>query len=259
MKILIFNTPEEAAARVAAQITTTVQQNPAARLGLATGGTMPPVYRHLVQAHGRGEVSFARAVSFNLDEYVGLPATHPCSYHSFMQAELFGQADFAPQNTHLPHGDAPDPAAESLRYEALIADKGGIDLQLLGIGPNGHIGFNEPSSSLASRTRVKTLTQTTLQANQTYFDQGEQPPRYAITMGIGTILEARAVVLLATGAGKAQAVAEMIEGPLTAACPASSLQMHPQVTVVLDQAAAAALKHRDYYHTVHPEGREDAA
>ena len=259
MKILIFPTAEAAAERVAQQILTAVRAKPQARLGLATGGTMPPVYQRLVAAYRAGQVSFAETLSFNLDEYVGLPADHPCSYHHFMQDTLFAQTDFAPAHTHLPKGDAPDAAAESARYDALIAANGPIDLQLLGLGPNGHIGFNEPSSSLASRTRVKTLTSATLAANKRYFAAGEQPPKYAITVGIGTILDAREIVLLATGAGKAKAAAQMIEGQLSAACPASSLQMHQNTTVVLDAAAAADLQHLDYYHTVHPEGREDAA
>lgn len=256
MKILIFETAGMAASRAAQQIVERVRAQPKSVLGFATGGTMPPVYQHLVKAYAQGHVSFASAVTFNLDEYVGLAPDHACSYHHFMAQELFDLTDFAPDHINLPHGDAPDPAAEAARYEALIKANGPIDLQLLGIGGNGHIGFNEPTSSIGSRTRIKTLTKATRDANQKYFGDGGDPPQYAITVGIQTILESREVVLLATGATKATAVAEMVEGAISASCPATALQLHPKVTIILDQAAAENLKLREYYFQVHPNGQE---
>jgi glucosamine-6-phosphate deaminase len=258
MKVLIL--PDEAAAtmRTADLLCDGVRARPDLVLGLATGGTMFPVYAELVRRHIAGGLSLADVTSFNLDEYVGLAPDHPCSYHSYMAQALFGLTDIRPERTHLPRGDAADPAQEAELYEARIRAAGGIDLQLLGLGANGHIGFNEPTSSLASRTRIKTLTETTRSANRRFFDSDEAVPRFAITMGIATILEARACVLLATGAAKAKAAAAMIEGPLSAACPASALQLHPRATIILDTAAAQDLRLTAYYHHVHPEGRDRA-
>jgi glucosamine-6-phosphate deaminase len=230
-----------------------VAARPAAVLGLATGETMRPVHAGLVALARAGRLDLGRVTTFNLDEYVGIPPDHPASFHSFMRATLFDHVRVAAW--HLPRGDAPDPAAEAQAYEAAIAAAGGIDLQLLGIGQNGHLAFNEPTSSLASRTRIKTLTAATRAANAPAFAPQPVPDR-AITMGIATILDARACVMLATGAGKAAAVAAAVEGPLGAHCPATALQMHPATTVVLDEAAAACLRLRDYYETVHPGGAE---
>ena len=254
MKVLICETHEAAINRTAELIEAQVRSRPRTVLGLATGGTMEPLYRRLSELH-RAALSFAGVVTFNLDEYVGLSPDHPASYHSYMQERLFDHIDIDPQNAHLPRGDAADPRAEADAYERRIEEAGGIDLQLLGIGRNGHIGFNEPTSSLNSRTRIKTLTRSTREANRPYFDAGTEPPAYAITMGVGTILDARHCLLLATGASKAPAVAAMVEGPLSAACPASALQLHRKATVVLDQAAAAELRLTDYYHHVHPGGK----
>ncbi len=189
---------------------------------------------------------------------MGLPPSHPCSYWHYMRAQLFDHVDIDPARCHLPRGDAADPQAEADRYEAEIAQAGDVSFQLLGLGANGHIGFNEPTSSLTSLTRIKTLTQSTRDANARFFDHADDVPKLAITMGIGTILRASQVVLLAYGATKAAAVAAMIEGPLAAACPASALQLHRRVTVVLDAAAASDLRLRDYYELVHPAGREAA-
>ncbi len=256
MKILIFDNATGATARVAALVAETVRRKPAAVLGLATGGTMLPVYERLRASCRDGDLTFAGVTSFNLDEYIGLVPEHPCSYHRYMGEALFDHIDIAPARTHLPRGDAADVLAEADRYEALIAATGGIDLQLLGIGRNGHIGFNEPTSSLASRTRVKTLTEDTRRANRRFFDSFDDTPRYALTMGVATILESRFCVLLATGSAKADAVAAMVEGPVSAACPASALQLHRNVTVVLDRDAAAGLRLTSYYHHVHPGGEE---
>jgi glucosamine-6-phosphate deaminase len=258
MKVLILPDEQAAIARAAGIIADTLRAHPSATLGLATGGTMLPVYADLVDRHRNGTLSLALAKSFNLDEYVGLRPDHPGSYHRYMAEALFDRTDMRPLHAHLPRGDASDPKAEAKSYEARIARAGGIDLQLLGLGRNGHIGFNEPTSSLGSRTRIKTLTQDTRDANRRYFDHDDDVPRYAITMGIATILDARHCVLLATGKAKADAAAAMIEGPMAAICPASALQMHPQTTVILDQPAASALRLQDYYHHVHPGGAESA-
>ncbi|EKE43839.1 hypothetical protein OCGS_2173 [Oceaniovalibus guishaninsula JLT2003] len=256
MKVLILDNAEAAVRRAADIVARLVGDRPRCVLGLATGGTMLPLYDELGRRHVSDGLSFAQVATFNLDEYIGLPPDHACSYHTYMREAFFDRIDIDPARTHLPRGDADDPQAESLAYEARIADAGGIDLQVLGIGQNGHIGFNEPTSSLGSRTRIKTLTDDTRRANRRFFDTFDQTPRHAITMGIATILQSRACLLLATGAAKAEAVAGMVEGPLSAACPASALQLHADATAVLDRDAAAALTLVDYYETVHPGGRE---
>ena len=256
MKVLILPDAAAVTARAVDLLADHMAIQPEMVLGLATGGTMVPVYDDLLRRYRDGLLSFAAVTSFNLDEYIGLAPDHPCSYHSFMAAALFARTDMKITQAHLPRGDAPDPAAEAIRYEEKIRAAGGIDLQLLGIGTNGHIGFNEPTSSLASRTRIKTLTASTREANRRFFDHEDDVPRFAITMGIATILDARSCVLLATGPAKAAAVAAMIEGPLSAACPASALQLHPRATIILDHDAASQLKMTDYYHHVHPEGRD---
>lgn len=254
MKVLILETAEAAQSRVVELICEKLHEKPNAVLGLATGGTMLPVYEALVARHRLGRLSFSGVTTFNLDEYVGLAPEHPQSYRSYMNKVLFQPVDIDLRRTYLPRGDARDPESEADRYEALIARAGGIDLQLLGIGRNGHIGFNEPTSSLKSRTRIKTLTKETREANSRYFREDEVIPTLAITMGVGTILDAKNCLMLATGPEKAEAIAAMIEGPLAAVCPASALQMHPKATVILDRAAASQLRLRDYYLHVHPDG-----
>ncbi len=256
MKVLIFDTKAQAIARAVEAIIGQLQTKPDSVLGLATGGTMEPVYDGVIAAYEAGQATFAHATTFNLDEYVGLAADHPCSYASFMRQRLFSKVDIDLARAHLPFGAAADPTLEAQRYEAAIAQAGGIDLQMLGIGENGHIGFNEPTSSLNSPTRIKTLTAKTLAANRQYFPAAEDMPRYAITMGVGTILRSRTALLLATGTAKSAAVAAMIEGPVSARCPASALQFHADVSVILDRDAAAALELGDYYAMVHPSGLE---
>ncbi len=250
MKVLICASAADAIARAARQVVATIAAKPGAALGLATGATFAPVYAALVAAHRAGEVSFARVASFNLDEYVGLPAAHPQSYRSEMRRMLFDHVDIDPARAHLPDGNAADPDAEAARYDRAIAAAGGIDLQLLGLGVNGHIGFNEPSSSLGSRTRTKDLAPPTIAANRRFFPAGEEPPRQSITMGVATIMEARDILLLATGAAKAAALRATVEGPVTAFCPASALQFHPRVTVLCDEAAASGLALMDYYRGI---------
>ncbi|MGB5165100.1 MAG: glucosamine-6-phosphate deaminase [Woeseiaceae bacterium] len=238
----------EAAARIVRQL---LQDKPNAVLGLASGNSPLATYRHLIEDCKQGLISFRDVTTFNLDEYIGLSAGDPQSYRHFMQRELFDHIDIDPGSTFLPEcGPGEDPLAIGPAYEALLRSRGGVDLQILGIGQNGHIGFNEPASSLRSRTRVKTLTRNTVAANSGYFDNAEQQPRTAITMGIGTIMDARHVLLLATGASKAEAVRQAIEGPVAAMCPASMLQMHQAATVLLDSDAAAKLELRDYFKWV---------
>jgi glucosamine-6-phosphate deaminase len=256
MKVLIHDDAERAVSSAADTIVSALLTKPELVLGLATGGTMLPLYERLVSLYKAGGVSFSKAATFNLDEYIGIAPDHPCSYHSYMRDVLFDHIDIDQSRTFLPRGDCADPVAEAARYEALIAERNGIDLQLLGIGRNGHIGFNEPTSSLNSLTRIKTLTADTRRVNARYFEKAEDTPRYALTMGVGSILASRHALLLATGSAKAQAVAAMIEGPVSARCPASALQFHPRATIVLDRDAAARLELTDYYHHVHPQGAE---
>lgn len=254
--ILIHPDTGSATRATAERLLATIRANAQAVLGLATGGTMEPVYAQLVARAEEAGVSFAGLHTFNLDEYIGLSEDHPQSYRTTMDRLLFDHTDISRDHTHLPRGDAEDPGAEARDYEAQIEAAGGIDLQLLGIGANGHVGFNEPSSSLASRTRIKRLARSTIEANARFFGAGEHVPTHAITMGIGTIMKARKLLMLATGAAKAEAVAAALEGPVTSSCPASILQFHPDATVVLDQEAAVRLKWRDFYEDIHPGGRE---
>lgn len=232
--------------------------------GLATGKTPQPLYARLAADCAAGRISFRDATTFNLDEYLGIEPGNAQSYRACMRRDLFERIDIDPANTFLPEcADGEDPLAVGPRYEQQIDACGGIDLQLLGIGANGHIGFNEPTSSLNSRTRIKTLTKETIEANRRHFEDAGSQPELAITMGIATIMDAREILLLATGATKAEAVRQAVEGPVTAMCPASILQMHERVTVLLDSAAAAALGRRDYYAWVQEQkrrllvGRED--
>jgi glucosamine-6-phosphate deaminase len=251
MLVILKRDDEEISLQAAQLIAGAVRKKPALVLGLATGGTMVGVYTHLVQLHKQGSLDFSRVITFNLDEYLGLPAAHPRSFHHFMRENLFAHVNVAPRNIHIPDGTIRGNYDEyCASYEEAIRKAGGIDLQLLGIGRNGHIGFNEPTSSLASRTRLKVLSQETLDDNAKFFAPGQESPRCAITMGIGTILEARKVLLLAAGASKSAAVAKSIEGPITCAVSASALQLHPDVTFIIDDAAASQLTQRDYYHRV---------
>lgn len=245
MRIVILPTAEQAATHVAELIARQVQDRPRSVLGLATGGTMEPVYAGLIARHRAG-LSFAGVTTFNLDEYVGLGPDHPQSYSHYMRVHLFDHVDIPEANRFVPSGlGAPAHAAQA--FEAEIARRGPVDLQLLGLGGNGHIGFNEPGSSLGSRTREKLLSFDTIEANRRFFDTGETVPETAVTMGIGTIREARRIIVLATGARKAAAVRAMAEGPVTAMCPGSILQMHEHVRLVVDTEAAAELALKDHY------------
>jgi glucosamine-6-phosphate deaminase len=251
MEIIIKANAAEAQQETARILRRQIQRQPHSVLGLATGSTPIPVYAALVKMHEQGELDFSRIVTFNLDEYVSLAPDHSCSYHEFMRQHLFGKVNITAKNIHFPDGLAKDVPAHCAEYEAAIARAGGIDLQLLGIGRDGHIGFNEPSSSLASRTRIKTLTPQTVKDNAKCFGSPDKVPRHVITMGVGTIMDSRRCLLLATGEAKAEVIARMAEGAITADVPASALQMHPSCTVVMDEPAAAQLKRHEYYRWVY--------
>src|SRR5256712_8452001 len=227
-----------------------LRANPHLVLGLATGRTMESVYRVLVKMHRKGKLDFSLCSTFNLDEYVGLAPGDPHSYRHYMNEHLFRHVNIDARNTHLPNGQAPDLDAECRNYEAAIARFGGIDLQLLGIGQAGHIGFNEPLSALHSRTRVKALAPLTLQQNAEFFGGADKVPRRAITMGVGTILESRRCLLLATGEEKVEIIAKAVEGPITSMVSATALQLHRRCTVIVDEAAASQLKEKDYYRWI---------
>ncbi len=250
MRVVILENAEQVSSRAADIFCDLIGETPDAVLGLATGGTPLGTYRELVTRYRGGKVRFADVTTFNLDEYVGLPPEHSQSYRTFMRTHLFDQADFSDRRCHLPDGTLGDYQRACEDYERQIDNAGGIDLQILGIGTDGHIAFNEPGSSLASRTRIKALTEQTRSDNARFFDSLDAVPRLAITMGVGTILDAEHVVLLATGSSKAAAVQSFIEGPVTAQVPASALQLHQRVTVLLDQAAASRLVRQDYYRYV---------
>jgi len=250
VRVIILPDSESVSRRAAAVVAKFVRRRPSCVLGLATGSTPLGAYRELIRLHREAELDFSQTVTFNLDEYVGLAPTHPQSYHHFMQSNLFDHINIAPENTHVPDGLASDFEEYCERYEKMIVDAGGIDLQLLGIGSDGHIAFNEPGSSLGSRTRLKTLAPETIRDNARFFDSEEEVPRLAVTMGVGTILDSRRCVLMAYGDSKAEAVAAAVEGPVTAQITASALQLHRDVTVIVDEAAAAKLKRREYYDEV---------
>ena len=238
MKLVIKNNAQEAASLAADQIASHLIAKPDLVMGLATGETMRPVYARLRARFDAGDVPSSAFTSFNLDEFIGVPTTHPGSFHAYMTRELFSHIDNAEDRCFLPDGMADDLAVAAAAFEAKIAQSGGIDLQLLGIGQNGHIGFNEPGISFDSHTAVVELSTQTRRVMQGF--DGERPGR-AITMGISTIMEARRCLLLATGEAKAAAVSAMLEQPPSSACPASALQAHEDLLIVLDSAAASRL------------------
>jgi len=245
MEIVIAPEASAIGALAADAVAALLARRPDAVLGLATGSSPLVVYAELIRRYQAGGLSFARG--FLLDEYVGLSAEHPQRYRSVIRRELEDQVDFAPGAIAGPDGLADDPVTVCANYERAITDAGGVDLQLLGVGTDGHIAFNEPGSSLSSRTRIKTLTERTRSDNERFFDPPEQVPHHVLTQGLGTILDARHLLLVAIGPAKARAVAELVEGPLSAFCPASVLQLHPHATVLLDDTAATELRLGDYY------------
>ncbi len=218
-------------------------------LGCPTGSSPLGLYQHLVELNKRGVVSFRNVVTFNMDEYVGLPTEHPESYHSFMWTNFFSHIDIKPENVHILDGNAKDLVAECEHYEQMIKDAGGVDLFMGGIGPDGHIAFNEPGSSLTSRTRIKTLTTNTIQANCRFFDNDESKvPKQALTVGVGTVMDAREVLILCNGPKKARALHHMIENGVNHMWTASALQMHQHATVVCDEESTVELKISTYQY-----------
>ncbi|WP_194397238.1 glucosamine-6-phosphate deaminase [Microbacterium atlanticum] len=233
---------------VADDIAALLAGKPDAVLGLATGSSPLRIYDSLAARVQRGDVSFARARGFTLDEYVGLPAGHPCGYRTVIDDEFVSRVDFAAGAVRAPDGAASDLAAEAESYDRSITEAGGVDLQILGIGTDGHIAFNEPGSSFASRTRVKTLTEQTRRDNARFFGGDiDAVPRHCLTQGLGTIMQARRIILVAIGKGKAEAVHQLVEGAVSALWPATILQHHPHVTVLIDAAAASRLQLAGYY------------
>lgn len=252
MEIVIFKDKDSAgqyaASLIAAVTRAKEQEGGKAVWGVATGSSPESTYKYLAEHVAQGlDVSEVRA--FALDEYVGMDLDHPESYHSVIRREVVERVGLAAENVRVPNGMAADIPAECADYERAIREAGGVDVQILGIGANGHIGFNEPGSSLASRTRIKTLAPKTVADNARFFDgDTSRVPVHCLTQGIGTIMEARKIVLVAHGKNKAQAIAGMAEGPIGTMCPGSILQMHPNVTIVVDEEAASELKHTEYYN-----------
>lgn len=248
MELIIQPDDRAIATIVADAVTTVLGDKPDAVLGLATGSSPLAVYDELVRRYEAGRVSFARSHAFMLDEYVGLAAEHPQRYRNVIETEFTGRVDIPAESVQGPDGLSGDIPAACRAYEDAIAAAGGVDLQLLGIGTDGHIAFNEPGSSLASRTRIKTLTRQTRVDNARFFDEDiDQVPTHCLTQGLGTIMTARHLVLVATGAHKAEAVHQLVEGPVSAMWPATIMQHHPHATVLVDGAAASRLQLADYY------------
>lgn len=237
MNIWTFEHEHDLNATGAGIIAALLQSKRKAVLGLATGSSPVGIYKELIQMYNKGLVSFAQASSFNLDEYVGLPEDHPQSYRSFMNEQLFNHIDMNMDHTHVPNGNASDLAAECVHYEQLVNDHGPVDIQLLGIGHNGHIGFNEPGASLTSGTHVVDLKEETRKANARFFNSPTDVPKQAMTMGVGSILKAKQILLVARGEDKADIIRTALTGPITTECPASLLQCHPNVIVLLDRGA----------------------
>ena len=251
MEVIILPSEKDCAKLGGQLIFDLVKENPACVLGLATGSTPVSLYKELIRLHKENDLSFSNVTSFNLDEYIGLSGDHPCSYRYFMQEQLFDSVDINLKSTHVPNGLANNIQAECESYEQSISEVGGIDLQILGIGSDGHIGFNEPCSSLSSRTRMKTLTGETIKDNARFFETEDDVPRHCITMGGGTILDTKSVLLFAFGEGKSDIISKAVEGPISSMVPASALQLHPKVKVILDDAAASKLVNIDYYKEVY--------
>ena len=250
MEVVICSSATEVGAVAAAKVATIIHRaGGSAVIGVATGSSPLSLYAALAQRIGRGQLDLGGVSAFALDEYVGLPAGHPQSYATVIHDTVTVPLGLDPSRVHVPDGCAHDIEAAANRYETAIRDVGGIDVQILGLGANGHIGFNEPTSSLASRTRIKTLTDRTRADNARFFPSADEVPTHCLTQGLGTIMDAGEIVLVANGAAKAAAVAAVVEGPVTAMCPGSVLQMHRRATVVIDEEAAAGLTLTDYYRS----------
>lgn len=241
MLVIVKEKYEEVSKEAAKLIAAKIRKKPDLVLGLATGSSPLGIYNELIRMHKEEGLDFSKITTFNLDEYIGLPPTHNQSYHYFMKQNLFDHINVDERFVHVPHGMAKDIDKFCSWYEKRIKDAGGIDLQILGIGSNGHIAFNEPGSSLGSRTRIKTLTEKTRLDNARFFADMDEVPKYAITMGVGTIMDSKEIVLIANGKGKANAVKAAAEGPITAMCPASIIQMHQRAYLFADKDASELL------------------
>jgi glucosamine-6-phosphate deaminase len=251
MEVIILPSPAEVGKIAAQIIAEAVEENPQAVIGLATGSSPLATYAELAARAHAGTADFSQVRGFALDEYVGIDTRHPQSYFSVIRREVVEPLGMDPALVHVPDGRAADVARAARDYDQAIRAAGGIDVQLLGIGANGHIGFNEPTSSFASRTRMKTLTPRTRADNARFFSRPEEVPTHCVTQGLGTIMEARRLLLVAQGLKKAAAVKAAVEGPVTSMCPASILQFHEYATVIVDEAAADQLERRDYYTYVY--------
>ena len=251
MLVIIKKNYDEMSAEAAKIVADRLRKKPDLVLGLATGSTPLGLYKELIRMHKEEGLDFSKVTTFNLDEYVGLPPSHDQSYHYFMYENLFKHINIIERFIHVPHGMSKDIDAFCEWYENRIKECGGIDLQILGIGANGHIAFNEPGSSLGSRVRIKTLTEKTRKDNARFFKSMNEVPKYAITMGIGTVMDAKELLLLANGDSKADAIQAAVEGPITGMCPATVVQMHRKVYVLLDKQASSKLK-GDYVDTWQP-------
>ena len=250
MEVVICKTYEEISKRSAAEVAEVVYNKPDAVIGLATGSSPVGLYKELIRLHKEEGLDFSHVTTFNLDEYVGLTPDHPQSYRRFMQENLFDGINVEPENIHVPSGTAKNFQAFCEWYEDRIEQAGGIDVQVLGIGSDGHIGFNEPGSSLGSRTRMKTLNAMTIDDNARFFEKKQDVPIYSITMGVGTVLDAGKLVLVANGKNKAKPIADALEGPVSCMCTGSAVQLHPDVSIFIDGDAAGQLKMRDYYEWI---------
>lgn len=242
VKVLVCDDYETISKRAAGILAGIVNNKPNAILGLATGSSPVGTYQELVKLYQAGLLDFSQVKTYNLDEYYPLEPENDQSYHYFMNDNLFQHVNVDPANVHVPDGNAPDMNAACEEYEAMLNEIGGVDIQLLGIGGNGHIGFNEPADTFVGPTHVVELTESTIQANSRFFEKIEDVPTKAISMGIGSIMHAKKILLVANGEGKAKAIAATLEGPITPEVPASVLQLHPDVTIIIDKAAAADLK-----------------
>jgi glucosamine-6-phosphate deaminase len=249
--VVIVDSPADVGRAAADVVAELVRSTPSAVLGIATGSSPLTTYAELATRVRNGELSFEHVRAFALDEYVNISWEHPQSYHSVIHREFTVPLGLNPSAVHVPDGQSLNLEQACAAYESAIEEAGGVDLQILGIGRNGHLGFNEPTSSFASRTRVKTLSEQTRRDNARFFSAPEEVPLHCLTQGLGTITSARHLVLVAEGSQKATAVAKAIEGPLSSMCPGSILQLHPRVTVIIDEAAAAELTLTDYYRYAH--------
>ena len=250
MEIIIKNDYSDMSTEAAHIIGDQIKGKPNTVLGLATGSTPLGLYNELIKLNNSGDIDFSNVITYNLDEYIGLTQKHPQSYKYFMYDKLFSHINIKDENIHFPNGEHFDDKECEL-YEDSIKNNGGIDIQILGIGRTGHIAFNEPTSSLKSRTRIKTLTPQTIKDNSRFFNNCSEVPIYAITMGVGTIMEAKKIILMASGKAKAKPIKNAIEGPISSMCSASAIQMHQKSMVIIDEAAASELSEKEYYKWVY--------